>query len=162
MGRDEMLRALQASRDETLHAIKGLSESAMSQPGVVPGWSAKDLLQHVTAWEAEVLKALGQARMGKRPTINDTTDAEVDAENGRWQQAAKNKPLERVLADMEAVRRQTIKQVEKLTDADLGQPPKYEWLKGDTLERFIAEETYGHEREHAAQILKWKAAGGGG
>jgi uncharacterized protein (TIGR03083 family) len=162
MSREELLGALQASRDETLAAIDGLSESALTKPGVVEGWSVKDVLEHVATWEAEVLKALGQARLGKRPTINDLTGAEVDEENARWQAAARNKPLERVLADLEAVRQQTIKQVEKLTEADLGEPPKYDWLKNETLEHFIADETYEHEREHTVQILAWKAAGGAG
>ena len=158
--RAELLEALRSSREELDQAIAGLGESDLASPGVAEGWSAKDLLAHITAWEAEMLKALGQARLGRKPTGAVVESPDVDALNARWQKETAKKPLDKVLADMEAARKQTIKQVERLTDEDLNDPRKYAWLKGTTLAELIAGETFEHEREHAAQIRKWRAATG--
>ena len=159
MTRDELLRELKAAHDESSQAIAGLAEADLTRPGVMEGWSVQDVFDHVAIWEAEVLKALGQARMGKRPTINDLTDAEIEEQNQQWLKASKKKPLDKVLADHAEVRRQMIKQVEKLTDADLSATGG--WLKNDTLATFIAEEIIGHERDHLPHLLEWRKRVGG-
>ena len=46
----------------------------MIQPGVVGQWSLKDILVHLTLWEAELVTLLFQARQGQKPSH------EIDAE----------------------------------------------------------------------------------
>ncbi|MBI3362134.1 MAG: ClbS/DfsB family four-helix bundle protein, partial [Chloroflexi bacterium] len=109
----------------------------------------------ITAWEAEWLKAWGQHKAGKRPVLVET-DAEVDAQNAQWLKNNKKKPLDKVLADLHGARKQTIRQIENLTEDDLNRVGKFAWLRDRTLADFIAGETFTHEREHAAQIWAWR------
>jgi hypothetical protein len=161
MKQAELTELLKASHVELLQAIQGLTEAELAQPGAAGDWSAKDILAHVTAWEAEILKALGQSRMGKRPTINDLTDAEVDVQNAQWQKQTLKKPLAKVMEDLNGVRQQIIRQVERMSDADLNDPARHRsWLEGHTLAEFIASESFEHGREHAEQIRAWRNRSG--
>ena len=157
MNRAEVVDALRAARAELLEAIDGLSDSDLAAPGVAGDWSVKDILSHVTACEAELVRALAQLKLGRRSDFwDDRTDAEIDALNAKYQRQNKNKPLRRVLEDFEGVRKQTIKQVESLRDADLTGPFKYARREGQPLVEFIAGDSFGHERDHIADIQNWR------
>src|SRR5260370_20474087 len=45
----------------------GLSEARLTEPGVPGDWSVKDVLAHVTTWEAEALRHLPLILAGGRP-----------------------------------------------------------------------------------------------
>jgi uncharacterized damage-inducible protein DinB len=161
VNRDELLRELAASRETLLAAVAGLDEAEMAQAAVMEGWSAKDLLAHVTAWEAELLKAMAQGRAGKRPAYMSISTAEEDARNEQWRKEFKKKPLDKVLEDYGAVRGQTIRQVEKMADDELTDARRFAWTEGQPLAAIIADGTVEHDREHAAQILQWHERRGG-
>jgi len=61
-----------------------------------------------------------------------------------------------VLADFHGVRKQTVKQVESFSDEELNDPKLYKWLKDSPLWKWIANETFEHEAEHAEQIIQWR------
>ena len=63
-----------------------------------------------------------------------------------------------MLEDYKAVRDQTLRQVERLTDGDLNDPRKFAWTDGETLAALIADGTLEHDREHIAQIFAWRAS----
>jgi hypothetical protein len=44
-------------------------------------WSLKDIVGHVAAWEAEVLKALHELREGRRPELLDFDETKIDEWN---------------------------------------------------------------------------------
>jgi hypothetical protein len=156
MTKPELLAALDDSRQSLLAAIDGLPDEAFEQPGVVTDWSVKDLLSHLTAWEAELVKLLAQARQGRRPAFLDLGD--TDSLNHKWHAETKDRALERVLADFHGVRKQTLRQVEGFSDRELGDPKLYKWLGGRPLSAWIADETYQHEAEHAGHIRLWREA----
>jgi uncharacterized protein (TIGR03083 family) len=156
MTRAELVRELAAAREEFVAALAGLDEAQLADPGVADGWSAKDLMAHVTAWEAELLKGLAQGRAGKRPAYFSLTDADIDARNAQWRKEFKGKALAKVLEDYQTVRGQTLRQVERLTDEDLNDPKKFSWTKGESLAQSIQSDTFGHDREHIAEIQKWR------
>lgn len=153
MTRDELLQGLKDGRTELLEAIEGLTEAEATAPDPNGGWTLKDVLAHLAVWEAEVLKALGQVRMGKRPTINDVSDAEVDRQNARWQKETAGRPFDKVLEDLYGARTQTLKVVAQLPDEALNDRDRYEWLRGETLAAFIASETFEHARDHLHEIV---------
>lgn len=154
MTKSELLAALDASRQNLLAALEGLSEADLVEPGVIDGWTPKDLLSHLTAWEAELVKMLAQARQGRRPAFLDLGDTE--ALNAKWHNETKDRALERVMADFHGVRKQTRRQVDGFSDKELGDPKLYRWLDGRSLSEWIAAETYEHEAEHAEHIRRWR------
>jgi len=62
MTKDEILDALEDERENLIDAIEGLSDLDLLEAGVVEDWSIKDILAHLSAWEAELVKLLWQAR----------------------------------------------------------------------------------------------------
>ena len=155
MTRDEVLRALQDSRAQLEAALEGLTEAQLADPGVVGDWSAKDLLAHLTTWEAELVTLLAalRARRGQKPKW-PASQAEIDALNAKWHKENKNRPLDRVLADWRGVRKQTVRQVEAMSDQELAQ--RWPWLRNRTPLDLIAGNSFGHEAEHMEQIREWR------
>ena len=160
MNKDEILDALEDEREKLLDAIDGLPEEALLEPGVIEGWSIKDVLYHLSMWEAEMVKLLWQASQGQKPTTVHFGKIDVDATNAAWLAQGQERSLELVLADFQAVRRQTGRRVDIFSDADLNDPQHYSWLKGRPLWEWIAGDSFEHEAEHAAQIVEWRARRG--
>jgi hypothetical protein len=154
MKRDELLAALKESRAKMEAALAGLAEAQMVDPGVLGDWSVKDILSHLTAWEAELVTALAKSRQGKTPKLSGWTQSEIDALNAKWYKENKGRPLDRVLADFRGVRQQTIRQVEALNDRELAEPKP--WLKNRPLFEYIRGDSFEHEAEHTAHILEWR------
>jgi hypothetical protein len=156
MKKNEILTALDGSREALLDALEGLSEEDMLQPGVVGEWSVKDILAHLTRWEAELVKLLWQAASGQKPTSIHFSKQIVDETNARWYKESKPRDLERVLEDFHSVRNQTVRRVEDLPARAFEDPEHYPWLEGEALWKWIANDSFDHEAEHTAQILAWR------
>jgi hypothetical protein len=157
MEKKEILSALDEEREQFLEAIEGLSEAKMVEAGVVGEWSVKDIMAHLSRWEAELVKLLWQAKQGQRPTTIHFTSPDIDEVNSRWYQEMGDRSLERVLEDFHGVRNQTIRRVESLSDKDLSDPKRYAWLEGRPLIEWIKADSFGHEAEHAEQIHRWRS-----
>jgi len=154
----ELIAHMEATRTDMDNALAGLTDAQLTEPGVVGDWTVKDILAHLTAWEVELVTVLGQFGRGQKPRPVPWADEEVEALNAKWHVEYQSRPLERVLEDFEAVRLQTIRQVERLTPADLATPRP--WIHGHTLTELIRIETYEHEAEHVAHLRQWRAARG--
>ncbi len=156
MNKQELIAALENGRREFLKTIEGLPEENMIEPGVVGDWSVKDILAHLSRWEAELVTLLFQAQQGNRPTTVQLSDASTDELNAKWYAQTRERPLDRVMADFEGVRDQTIRRVQALADRDLDDPKRFDWLDGHPLVEWITSDSTKHEAEHGAQIRAWR------
>lgn len=157
MNQQELIQALEESRERFLDIIEGLPDEAWVEAGVSGEWSVKDILAHLSRCEAELIRLLYQAERGLVPTTVHTSAISVDEQNEKWYRESKDRPLERILADFEGVREQTIRRVQALSDHDLSDPKRHAWLEGEPLAKWIANESVEHEAEHGAQIREWRA-----
>jgi hypothetical protein len=155
MTKSEILNQLTASREKFLAAIENLSEEEMTQPGINGEWSIKDILVHMTRWEAELVKLLWQASQGRRPTTIHFGKADVDEINLHWFEESRARPLELALQDYHGVRKQTIRRVKDLTEQALTDTNAYPWLDGQPLWEWIAGDSFEHETEHLNDIINW-------
>ncbi|HET7009920.1 MAG TPA: DinB family protein [Anaerolineales bacterium] len=157
MNKRELLAELEASRGELLAAIEGLSPEEMLEPGAVGAWSVRDVLQHVSMWEAELVKLLSHVEQGRKPSGERWSGSiDLDTLNAKWHAETKDRPLEDVLADFQAVRRQMLRRMEALSDDDVTKVKPLKWLRGRPLWQWISEDTSEHDREHAGQIASWR------
>ncbi len=157
---DEILDALEDEREQLLDAIEGLGEEQMLEPGVMADWSVKDILHHLSMWEAELVRLLWQTSQGTAPTTVHFTQESVDSTNAAWHERGKTRPLANVLSDFAAVRKQTTRRVSAFSDKDLNDPQRFPWLKGYPLWEWVESDSFGHEAEHTAQILQWRSQQG--
>ncbi|MCL4853136.1 MAG: maleylpyruvate isomerase N-terminal domain-containing protein, partial [Bryobacteraceae bacterium] len=77
--RRQLLTRLDKAWQEFRQSYAGLSDSQMLEPGVTGGWSVKDILAHVTAWEEEALKNLPLILKSERPPPYSTTYGGIHA-----------------------------------------------------------------------------------
>ena len=155
MSKSEIVTNLSQSRENFLELIEDIPEGQLEVPGVIDSWSVKDVLVHLTLWEAELVKLLWQLEQGSKPTTAHFGPESVDEINKRWFEANQKRALQLVLQDFGGVRRQTIRRVEALPEKILNDPQAFPWLEDEPLWKWIAEDSYGHEAEHEAQIRAW-------
>jgi hypothetical protein len=156
MNKNDILTQLEESREKFLDNLEGLSVDQWIVPGVVGEWSIKDILSHLSRWEAELVKLLWQARQGQHPTTMQFTQTNVDETNNIWFNESRTRSLERVLDDFHTVRNQTILRVEGFSDKELTDPKKFSWLASRPLWEWVASDSFEHEAEHAPQIVDWR------
>ena len=67
MDKQQLLKQLETAWAGLEESYAGLSDSQLTEPGVMGTWSVKDILAHVTTWEEEALKYLPLIITGGRP-----------------------------------------------------------------------------------------------
>ena len=126
MIKDELIPALENGRADFLEIIKKLSEDDLELPGVIDSWSVKDILVHLTRWEAEIIKLIWQIGKGIQPTTAHFDQFSVDETNERWYRESRDRPLKFVLGDFLGVRNQTIRRAKELPQVELTDPNLYD------------------------------------
>ena len=84
MNKGELLNKLESSRESFLELIDDLQDDTFEEPGVNGAWSLKDVLVHLTRWEAELVKLLWQVSQGLAPTSAHFSDVSIDKLNEKW------------------------------------------------------------------------------
>jgi len=156
MIKEKIISELTRSREEILKLLEGISAEEMESPGVLEQWSLKDLLVHLTRWEAELVKLLWQAKQGIQPTTIHFSAEDTDAINERWYQQSRTRSSEIVWKDFLTVREQTLRRVEDFSDRELTDRQYYAWSRDKALWEWIADDSYSHEAEHAEHVRNWK------
>lgn len=157
MKKSKLIEELQLSRREIETLLRGLNEEQMTEPGVMNGWSIKDILAHLARWEGEMVTALFQIKQGRRPSRADIESMdEVDRLNADWHQQDRERSLNLIVQDFRGLRKQTLRRVEEFSHQELNDPEQWDWLRGEPLHRWIAIDTFKHERQHAEFIRQWR------
>jgi hypothetical protein len=159
MNKRELLDELESSRERLLELIDDLQDEKFEEPGVDGAWSLKDVLAHLTRWEAELVKLLWQISQGQAPTSAHFSGISPDALNEKWFGEMRSRPIKMVLEDYHNVRNQTIRRVEAFSDQELNDSKRYRWLRGKPLWVWVAADSFEHEHEHSLQLRIWKDKG---
>jgi hypothetical protein len=138
-----------------LEIINRIPEADYEQPGVTGSWSVKDILVHLTRWEAEIIKLIWQVGKGIQPTTAHFDQFSVDDTNDRWYQESRDRSLKMVMSDFLGVRNQTIRRVKELSKVELTDPNRFSSLNGKPLWEWIAGDSIDHETEHGEEIKSW-------
>ncbi len=160
MNKEQLLLKLERSRESFLEALEGLTDEAYLEKGVIEDWSVKDILAHITMWEAQIITLLFRARSKPHPNTVHFGKETTDTLNERWYKQHRDRELSRVLDDFEGVRNQTLRRIEDFAEKDLVSANAFDWLDSQPLWKWIAEETYNHEEEHRGHIIAWRNSKG--
>ena len=149
MTKDELIASIKRDRATLYALVAPLDEAQMTAPSIESGWSVKDVLAHISAWEglcARWLDAAGRDETPDRPEVRN-----VDETNARMHVAAKDIPLPQVIARSQASHEAMLRAVEALSEADLADEQRFGWPAWQMASGNSDE----HYREHAAQIVRW-------
>ncbi len=155
MKKAEFLATLEDSHESYLESLQNLTEEQLLRPNTVGEWSFKDVLVHLSMWEAEVIKLLYQARLGLTPKNTFSTEVNEDEQNKLWVEASRDRPIQRVMDDFTIIREQTLRRLDAFTDKELNDPARFPWLHGKSLTSLIQEFILDHEQAHARDLQEW-------
>lgn len=147
--------------------MRSLSEQQLITPGA-DGWTIKDHLVHLAAWERSALALLQRRPRHGGLGIDEATYAahDVDRVNDAIFRANRDRPLADVLRDLQETHTQTRSLLERLSPEDLAQSysqylpePGDETAPQRPVRDWVVGNTYAHFDEHrdwiTAQIDRW-------
>lgn len=160
---EQILDALDDSRERLLVLLEPLPDEAFLAPGLVNDWSVADILAHLTAWESELVTGLLRIDQGKRPAKLLAAYEDVEGYTSRVYAENKERDLDRIFDDWQGVRVQLEQWLDAFSPKDLSDPQRYKWAGGRPLWQFIKECSFGHELEHLPDVQaitrRWLAEG---
>lgn len=141
---------LAASRRELMALARLLAPGEQDTRPICGAWTLRDVLGHLTLYEALGIAALRELAAGNQPQP-DVTIRNFDAFNQA--QALARQPIgwEQTLAEYKAVRKGLMTLVDHLSDSDLMRPFEAPWGSAVTSYQYV----FGlgiHEQEHAAML----------
>ena len=158
---EQLLDALDNSREKLLVALDSLPDEALLEPNTVGSWSVADLLVQLTAWESELVTGLMRVSQGKKPA-RLLAALESAEEYGRLRhEENKGRDLDRIFDDWPQVRVQLEEWVEGFSEKQLSKKGHFSWLKNQSLAQLIAQLSYEQELRYLGQVAalaqKWQA-----
>ncbi|HEY7834343.1 MAG TPA: DinB family protein [Ktedonobacterales bacterium] len=154
--RSELIARIQESRAALDALIGALAPEQTAAPGPDGGWSVKDHLAHMAAWQCVAyLRVIGHMDhehevFGMDPVRYEATDA--DGLNAAVYQSCKDRTLAEVRATFEQAYQQVLGALAQLHSEDLQRPVDPAQPHLGTLVANVAGNTYEHFEEHAAWI----------
>jgi hypothetical protein len=139
--KSHILQRLRTERRRLEQNLARLSLDDMLQPGVVKGWSVKDVLAHLYDWESRLPVWLEAARRGEAAGCPDPdfTWRQIDQLNERIYLAHRDQPLDSVMRAFRETHRLFLQLVEDMPEEEMFTPSYYaftekasilDWLHG--------------------------------
>jgi hypothetical protein len=157
--RDELIQMIEQSWDEFTSAIEQLQEEVLTSVKDRQGWTIKDHLAHITAWERSVLFLLqGKERFHGLGVSEETfLTGDFDTINAAIHQQTQNNPLEFVMGELEVVHFDLVTILRELQDSDLQEPVRTYIPEGsrDDSTAVLIQWILGNTTEHYDEHLSW-------
>lgn len=141
-----------------------LSDEQMSVPDA-GGWSIKDNLAHLTAWEQFMLRHYIQKHPAHEAMQVDAAtmeQADEDGLNAIIFERNRKRPVADVLADLRRSHQQVVATLEQMSFDEMMQPLRADDPEKRPLIGWIIGNTYDHYREHGRAIQALLPQGRGG
>lgn len=159
MDKTTLLNAIQTERVQFEALLTPLSEAQLCSPTLEGGWSVKDIMAHIAAWELICARWLEEFLQGETPQPSERLDMQS---NDRIYHEYRDRSLAEVRQLFDSAYRQFLRQVNLLTEAyseeDLNAAHRFAWTEswpGYSLIAAIADNSYEHYQDHGKQIRRW-------
>jgi hypothetical protein len=159
---EDLLERLDATREQLLMALEYLPDEALLQPAAVGPWSIADLLNVLTAWDAELVTALMRLQTGKPPDALLKALADPAAYNRRRVAENRERDLDGIFEDFQGARVKLEEWIDAFDQRALTDKTHYKALNGRSLFDLIAAATYKHGARYLPMLktfaAEWEAA----
>lgn len=161
--RAELLERIHTRHADMAQFLRQLTPAQLTAPELDGGWSVKDSLAHIAAWESMLFDEVDKYRRGE-PVVLWAPGFEIAGDNGEAQmhryneylfQQNKDRPLEEVLDDFRSTYLRVVETVEGLSPDELFNADHFPARAGRPLITLIVGDTYGHYDEHLTWIRAW-------
>ncbi|MGD1996287.1 MAG: type II toxin-antitoxin system HicB family antitoxin [Anaerolineae bacterium] len=156
--RRHLLSFLAAERAELLWQVTDLDEGVLTELLVLDdgGWTAKDLLAHIAAWDRWESREMKRMSTGDPPQLAAVDD--MDAFNAAVVADWRERSLGEVLTELTDARAALVTWLQRLPDEEFFRRRPFrdwDWSFPNCMEIQAK-----HDAEHAAQIASWRKGGG--
>jgi hypothetical protein len=158
----ELLERMREGRAAWDALIAQAPESATTEPLLSDGWSVKDLVAHVAAYENWTAAQLRAANEGRLPTNlelynveelpPDSADWDLDRQNAAIYARYQATPRAEVQTFAQCAYADLISALEAVPEDDLGRTDAQEWLGGTALFHLIPGQSYAHYNQHVDDL----------
>jgi uncharacterized damage-inducible protein DinB len=153
---EQWLQKIAYKRDELLDSFDGLGGATWTTDEATLGWTAKDVLAHIVAWEVRVATHLPDLLDNRGMSM---VGVEADAFNAEQVALRRSRTPRELLNELTAARQRNLEALASASDDDLAKSRDVPWGQV-TIERWALQELCDHDAEHAAQLRAWRAATG--
>jgi hypothetical protein len=147
--KDDLLLAAAREYKAFHEALHGLNDEETAEVWLGT-WSVKEIVAHMTGWLREMRPALERLARGERPIPAGVSYDDVDAWNARFAAVARGQEFADLLLDLDRSHEEFMQAADHV--------PAERWEPGKTAYRIVDANTAHHYREHADQILEWRAS----
>ena len=148
---------LQTERTRWNALLAQIDPARMEEPGVEGAWSLKELIAHLTWYEARIVEGAQQILNTGTFTRNNPTNLPLDERNAYIAEVSRARPLSAVLAESEQVFQQLLAIIAASPEQLLNDAQRF-GLPGDIAPWMaVANNSYAHYREHEASVRAWLA-----
>ena len=151
---DAMVAKVEAAWAAFHESYAGLSDNDLMIAGVTGAWSIRDLIAHVTWWDAEAITHLPLVLDGGTPPRYSVTYGGIDAFNAMKTEEKRGLSLAEVRAEAEATHARLIAYLRSVPPDRLAGNAKFTHR--------LRLDTYGHYPIHTADIQRWRERNEGG
>jgi uncharacterized damage-inducible protein DinB len=135
----EIIQRVEASWHDLQHALAGIPDERMEEPGVTGEWSVKDVLAHIAYWEDALTRRITGS------DANPDAGLDVDAINAREQAARAGWSLAQTRAELAASHGRVLAALATVPEIDPDE---------------VNDDTWDHYDDHAAAVRAWRARHG--
>jgi hypothetical protein len=148
MKKEKALKKIEQAWEAFQDSYAGLTDEQILEPGVTADWSVKDILAHVTWWEAEALKHLPSILQGGRPPRYADLYGGIDAFNAQMTERKRGLKLSEVRYQLDKTHLRLLEY--------LGGVPEDQFASETSFRRRLRLDTYSHYPIHAQAIRDWR------
>ncbi len=158
----ELLERIRASYAGWEAVAAAIPDEAMTRPVLPGGWSAKDLLAHVAAYEQWTAAQVRAATEGREPTPmelygqddvpDDPQGWDLDRQNAAIHAQYRDVPLPEVQAFAERAHRDLVAAIEGTPEEDVARPGAQAWTDGKSLLEIVPGQSWRHYEEHIENL----------
>jgi hypothetical protein len=147
--KDELLLAAAREYKSFHEALHGLNEEQMAEVWLGE-WSIKEIVAHMTGWHREMVPALERLARGERPLPEGVSYDDVDAWNARFVVGTRDREVTDLLLELDRSHEEFMLAADRV--------PADRFESGRTAHRLVDGSSARHYREHADQVLAWRAS----
>ncbi|MCB9135789.1 MAG: GNAT family N-acetyltransferase [Anaerolineales bacterium] len=153
----ELFENIRLHREPLMEMVNNLTETQRTTPGLAGGWSVKDILAHLAAWERLTLERINAAFGNKPAPIKLESDEDIEWMNAKVFAINKSHSFTDVLDDFERAHELLSEKIMKIDKLVFQTPAPLAWTGDRSLYQFLSDNTWLHYAEHLEAIEAWRA-----
>lgn len=153
MKKQQVLNKIEQAWAAFKGSYAGLTDEQLMEAGVTGDWSVKDILAHVSGWEAEALKYLPHILEGVRPPRYSVLYGGIDAFNAQMAEQKRRLTLSEVRDQLDETHRKLVEYIQSI--------PEEQFVSETRFRRRLRLDTYSHYPIHTRAIGEWRERSGG-